>query len=77
MCRAFCVYKARFLVVRHSLWLFHSFHLLLQGSLSPQGRDSMETTLLKLGIPSSLTVSTLGLWVSVPFAAGGGFSDDG
>lgn len=33
----------------------HAFHLSLQGSLSPEGRDFMETSHSVLGVPECLT----------------------
>lgn len=64
--------------VLHSLWLKLFSLPLPQGSLSPEGRDSIETSNLGLNLPSFLTLCTsygcgfLHLFSS----ASGSFSDD-
>ena len=57
---------------------------LLQGSLSPEGRDLVETSLLELFISSRVfqdlflcVMSGCGSGYLLPSAAGGSFSDDG
>lgn len=61
--------------------MYLSIYPLLQGSLSPKGRDLMETTYLGMHVPRSLILWIMScLYVSqffFPFAAGEIVSDDG
>lgn len=45
--------------------LFYRAPPVLQGSLSPKGRNLMETFLLRLSVPRPLMMHSVWLWVSV------------